>query len=111
MFNLLQSRTFTRPVPFTLQQFLRDQVKPIIMADTEKKVRLSGESPRVTEPGTTLPSVNVAAEKPEPPKSSLHPSVYVVYVPGCEVATKLANEAQNMDLFQWWCHSVQQVAS
>jgi hypothetical protein len=49
------------------------------MSDMEKKARLSGESPRVSEPGNTLPTVNVATEKPEPPKAALHPSVYVMY--------------------------------
>jgi hypothetical protein len=47
------------------------------MADTEKKERLSGESPRHSEPSTVLPAVNVATEKVEPPKASLHPAVYV----------------------------------
>jgi hypothetical protein len=45
----------------------------------EKKARLSGESPRVSEPSNTLPTVNIATEKPEPPKPALHPSVYVMY--------------------------------
>lgn len=46
------------------------------MADNEKE-RQSGESPRTQEP--VLPSVN-AVEKHEPPKASLHPAFYVVYV-------------------------------
>jgi hypothetical protein len=49
------------------------------MNDMEKKARLSGESPRISEPNNTLPIVNVATEKPEPPKAALHPSVYVMY--------------------------------
>jgi hypothetical protein len=50
------------------------------MSDVEKKARLSGESPRVSEPSTILPTVNVATEKPEPPKAALHPAAYVMYV-------------------------------
>lgn len=46
------------------------------MADAEKKVRVSGEQQRPAEP--TLPTVNPAAEKSEPPKAALHPAVYVV---------------------------------
>lgn len=49
------------------------------MSDMEKKARLSGESPRVSEPNTILPTVNVPAEKPEPPKAALHPAFYVMY--------------------------------
>ena len=51
------------------------------MNETEKKARLSGESPRVAEPSNTIsmPTVNVATEKPEPPKAALHPAAYVVY--------------------------------
>lgn len=50
------------------------------MADAEKKVRTSGEAPRVTEPNTILPTVNVATEKqPEQkPDDGLHPAFYVV---------------------------------
>jgi len=48
------------------------------MSDVEKKARLSGESLRVSEPNTTLPTVNVTAEKPEPPKAALHPAFYVI---------------------------------
>ena len=48
------------------------------MADSEKKERLSGESPRHSEPSTILPTVNVATEKPEPPKAALHPAAYVI---------------------------------
>jgi len=49
------------------------------MSEAEKsKVRLSGESPRVTEPATTLPTVNVAVEKQEPPKATFHPALYVI---------------------------------
>jgi hypothetical protein len=48
------------------------------MADNEKKERMSGESPRIAEPSTTLPTVNVSTEKAEPPKAALHPAVYVV---------------------------------
>jgi hypothetical protein len=48
------------------------------MADNEKKERMSGESPRIAEPSTTLPTVNVTTEKAEPPKPALHPAAYVV---------------------------------
>lgn len=48
------------------------------MADNEKKERLSGESTRISEPNTTLPTVNVLTEKAEPPKAALHPAAYVV---------------------------------
>jgi hypothetical protein len=51
-----------------------------MMSDIEKKARMSGESPRISEPYATLPTVNVAAEKPEPPKAALHPAFYVMYV-------------------------------
>ncbi|ETN46393.1 uncharacterized protein HMPREF1541_00577 [Cyphellophora europaea CBS 101466] len=46
------------------------------MADVEKKVRVSGEQQRPSEP--VLPTVNPSAEKSEPPKAALHPAVYVV---------------------------------
>jgi hypothetical protein len=46
------------------------------MGDVEKKVRVSGEQQR---PEPTLPTVNPATEKPETPKSALHPAVYVAY--------------------------------
>jgi len=49
------------------------------MSDTEKKARLSGESPRVAEPAMALPTVDVATEKSEPPKPTLHPAFYVMY--------------------------------
>jgi hypothetical protein len=49
------------------------------MSDMEKKARLSGDSPRASEPSNILPTVNVAIEKPEPPKAALHPSVYIMY--------------------------------
>lgn len=42
------------------------------MSSDGEKVRASGETPR-----ETLPTVNPAAEKQEPPKVSLHPAVYV----------------------------------
>lgn len=47
------------------------------MADSEKKVRVSGEQQRPVEM-SMLPTVNPAAEKPEAPKAALHPAVYVV---------------------------------
>ncbi|PKY08540.1 UDP-galf transporter [Aspergillus campestris IBT 28561] len=44
------------------------------MSNDGEKVRTSGEVSRA-EP--SLPTVNPAAEKPEPPKASFHPAVYV----------------------------------
>ncbi|KAL2834950.1 triose-phosphate transporter family-domain-containing protein [Aspergillus cavernicola] len=41
---------------------------------SEEKVRTSGE---VSRPEPTLPTVNPAAEKSEPPKATFHPAVYV----------------------------------
>lgn len=42
----------------------------------EEKTRASGDQPR--EPNQpVLPTVNPEAEKSQPPKSSLHPAVYV----------------------------------
>lgn len=46
----------------------------------EEKTRTSGEVPRTAE-SSILPTVNPDAQKPEPPKSSIHPAVYVAYVP------------------------------
>jgi hypothetical protein len=46
----------------------------------DEKVRTSGELSRPDASASVLPTVNPALEKPEPPKSSLHPSVYVMYV-------------------------------
>src|SRR5437763_14993733 len=60
------------------------------MGDTEKKARLSGESPRISEPNATLPTVGVATEKPEPPTAALHPAVYVMYASlGYKIKAKL----------------------
>ncbi|ETI26058.1 hypothetical protein G647_02835 [Cladophialophora carrionii CBS 160.54] len=47
------------------------------MADAEKKVRVSGEQARV-EPAASSASILPTTEKPQPPKPSLHPAVYVV---------------------------------
>lgn len=47
------------------------------MAESEKKARLSGESPRA-EPAPALPTV-APLEVAEPPKPGIHSSVYVVY--------------------------------
>lgn len=41
---------------------------------SDEKVRVSGE---VARPEPTLPTVNPAAEKSEPPKPALHPAFYV----------------------------------
>ncbi|KAH0848246.1 hypothetical protein AYO21_05372 [Fonsecaea monophora] len=50
------------------------------MADGEKKVRLSGEQTRVNEPAAPASSASIlpTTEKPQPPKPSLHPSLYVI---------------------------------
>jgi hypothetical protein len=79
--TVLVSRNFARSRPFSLQQFLVEQSRPSIatMSDMEKKARLSGESPRASEPSSILPTVNITTEKPEPPKAALHPSVYIMY--------------------------------
>lgn len=51
------------------------------MADIEKKARLSGESPRASDPNPVLPTSVAPVEKaPEAPKPTLHPAFYVVYV-------------------------------
>jgi hypothetical protein len=82
------------------------------MSDIEKKARLSGESPRASEPNTTLPTVNAATEKPEPPEAALHPAFYVMY------ASLVSNERQRLhlwlqllDLSLLQRDSVQQVSS
>ena len=77
--TVLASKNFARPRPFSFQQFLTELPRPAAnMSDVEKKARLSGESPRVSEPSTTLPTVNVVSEKPEPPKAALHSAFYVM---------------------------------
>lgn len=76
--NLLQPRNFARPRPFSLQRFLQDQPSPTIMADNEKKARLSGESPRATEAAPALPTHTVISEKTEPPKQTIPSFVYVM---------------------------------
>lgn len=48
------------------------------MAD--EKTRVSGEIPRPEPKGPVLPIVNPEADKPQPPKSTIHPAVYVAYV-------------------------------
>ena len=69
------------------------------MGDIEKKARLSGEQTRGSEPATILPTVNVSTEKPEPPKSALHPAFYVVYnlPPFAAGSHWLITAGQNMD--------------
>lgn len=65
-----------RQRPFELQQFFQEQARALstIMSDGEK-ARTSGE---VSRPEQTLPTVNPAAEKAEPPKAALHPAFYVM---------------------------------
>ncbi|OAL33075.1 hypothetical protein AYO22_00160 [Fonsecaea multimorphosa] len=50
------------------------------MADVEKKARVSGEQARVNEPEAPTASASIlpTTEKPQPPKPTLHPAVYVV---------------------------------
>jgi hypothetical protein len=42
----------------------------------EEKTRASGDQPREQD-GPLLPTVNPEADKPQPPKPSLHPALYV----------------------------------
>ena len=83
------------------------------MSDMEKKARLSGESPRVSEPSNILPTVNVATEKPEPPKAALHPSIYVMYAFYSQELTckwqSLHKLLQLLDFSFFQRHSFQQV--
>lgn len=56
--------------------FLPLQQQPFNMG-ADDKTRTSGESPQA-QSGPVLPTVNPEAEKAQPPKSTLHPSVYVM---------------------------------
>ncbi|TPX07875.1 uncharacterized protein E0L32_010450 [Thyridium curvatum] len=56
----------------------------------DEKSRTSGESPRATSP--VLPTVNPAAEKPQPPKDSLHPAFYVATWIGLSSSVILFNK-------------------
>jgi len=65
-----------RPRPFDFQRFLSEQARAhAIMSSEADKARTSGEGSRA-EP--TLPTVNPAVEKQEPPKPALHPAFYVM---------------------------------
>lgn len=58
---------------------LRSSLESLVMG--EEKERISGEVPRSpvkNEP--MLPTSNPVAERPEPPKLTLHPAFYVMYV-------------------------------
>lgn len=44
------------------------------MSNEGEKARQSGE---VSRPEPSLPTVNPATDKPEPPKAAFHPAVYV----------------------------------
>lgn len=44
---------------------------------SEEKTRVSGEVTRQDASSPVLPTVNPEAEKPQPPKSAVHPVVYV----------------------------------
>lgn len=46
----------------------------------DEKVRSSGEMSRPEFNAPVLPTVNPAVDKTEPPKSSIHPAVYIAYV-------------------------------
>ena len=48
------------------------------MTTENEKERPSGESPRGEASSSLLPTVNPANEKPELPKSTLHPAFYVI---------------------------------
>jgi hypothetical protein len=61
------------------------------MSSEGEKVRTSGE---VSRPEPTLPTVNPAAEKSQPPKAALHPAIYVTCV-----ALLLAGEEWHEDEF------------
>ncbi|KAK8922709.1 hypothetical protein VCV18_006768 [Metarhizium anisopliae] len=45
---------------------------------SEEKSRVSGEVPRAESSSPVLPTVNPAVEKPQPPKSVVHPAFYVI---------------------------------
>ena len=51
------------------------------MSSDGEKVRTSGEVVREQ----TLPTVNPAAEKQEPPKAAFHPAIYVRWVSYLEI--------------------------
>lgn len=66
--------SLSRPRPFDFQRFISDQTRILKMSNAEEKARTSGETSR---PEPSLPTVNPAAEKSEPPKPTFHPAVYV----------------------------------
>jgi hypothetical protein len=87
----------------------------------EDKDRVSGELPRSAEQAEPmLPTTNPVAKQPEPPRFSLHPAFYVMYVteicplhlnplqvmndlegPNADVA-----QMQRLDRLQLWCDCV-----
>lgn len=67
-----------RPRPFELQRFLAEQARSLtttMSASEGEKLRTSAE---VSRNEATLPTVNPAVEKQEPPKATLHPAFYVM---------------------------------
>ncbi|KAL9051464.1 MAG: hypothetical protein Q9162_005995 [Coniocarpon cinnabarinum] len=44
---------------------------------SDEKARQSGDSPRQEAQAQSLPTVNPTTEKPEPPKATFHPAVYI----------------------------------
>ena len=68
-------RSLLRAQPFDFTRFLSEQSRHLNnMSNEGEKARTSGE---VSRPEPTLPTVNPAAEKSEPPKPTFHPAVYV----------------------------------
>lgn len=67
-------RPILRAHPFDFQRFLSEQTRKFTMSNDGEKARSSGEVSRHEQ---TLPTVNPAAEKQEPPKPTFHPAVYV----------------------------------
>lgn len=65
--------SFSRPRPFDFRRFIHEQTRASFTMSEGEKVRTSGDSPREQ----SLPTVNPAADRKEPPKAALHPAVYV----------------------------------
>ncbi|KAG8409991.1 hypothetical protein J3459_007762 [Metarhizium acridum] len=59
---------------------------------SEEKSRVSGEVPRAESSSPVLPTVNPAAEKPQPPKSVVHPAFYVIVWIGFSSSVILFNK-------------------
>ncbi|KAK9441566.1 DUF250 domain membrane protein [Metarhizium brunneum] len=59
---------------------------------SEEKSRVSGEVPRAESSSPVLPTVNPAVEKPQPPKSVVHPAFYVIVWIGFSSSVILFNK-------------------